>query len=213
MKLCIIPTYSICRTDGDFLRLARSLPFGECEYDRLISIKNKDLATQSLCARLALMRLCGDDDHGEIVRNEFGKPYFSSSIAPRFSLSHTNGLSIAAISEECEVGVDVETIREYGFDGIAKRFFTPDERLYLEEKGNSADAFFAVWTKKEAVAKLDGRGLSAIIATEKSPSAHTKHFEINFNNSRAILCVASSKEIGQIEIARSKEFDIYELQN
>lgn len=212
MKLCILPTQSLCVSDAEFARLAASLPFGKSEYCRLISLKNKSVSAQSLAARLALFELCGGERFGEIVKDEFGKPRFSNEGAPFFSLSHTDGLAAAAL-DIANIGVDIELIRDHGFERIADRYFNADEKRYLEKANGSADAFFRIWTRKEASAKLDGRGLSAIVGKNEPFKANTKHFEINFRNSRAVLCVASQNEIGSVEILGGKEFEIYELQD
>jgi 4'-phosphopantetheinyl transferase len=61
------------------------------------------------------------------------------------------------------VGVDVEErSRKVDYLGLAERYFASDEARYLttlpeEQRG---DAFFAIWTLKEAYVKGIGRGLT-----------------------------------------------------
>jgi 4'-phosphopantetheinyl transferase len=67
-----------------------------------------------------------------------------------------------ALSEEGEVGVDVERVRELpDLEALAKRCFSAGEwdrfrQLGSEERGRW---FFRLWTRKEAVLKAMGTGL------------------------------------------------------
>lgn len=89
-----------------------------------------------------------------------GKPGISGSPL-RFNLSHSAGLALLVIGH-VEVGADVELPRERRSDDIARRFFTPgeNERLFALDKPARDDAFFRLWTCKEAFLKCTGEGLS-----------------------------------------------------
>jgi len=89
-----------------------------------------------------------------------GKPgIFGSPL--RFNLSHSAGLALLVIGQ-VEVGADVELPRERRSDDIARRFFTPgeNERLFALDKPARDDAFFRLWTCREAFLKCTGEGLS-----------------------------------------------------
>jgi 4'-phosphopantetheinyl transferase len=80
-----------------------------------------------------------------------------------FNVSHSRSLVLVALSIRGEVGVDIEYRRPMeNFLDLARRFFTPAEAEGLsrlsEEHGE--DAFFHIWTCKEAFLKLTGLGLS-----------------------------------------------------
>jgi 4'-phosphopantetheinyl transferase len=66
-------------------------------------------------------------------------------------------LCLLAVTEDVEVGVDVERVRPLD-DAltIAKNRFTPAEAAAID----SPESFFALWTRKEAVSKCLGWGLS-----------------------------------------------------
>ncbi len=81
----------------------------------------------------------------------------------RFSLTHTRGMVAVAISEGIDVGVDVEAAdRRVENMKLAERFFAPQEAALLRALEGDArgEAFFALWTLKEAVVKATGDGLS-----------------------------------------------------
>jgi 4'-phosphopantetheinyl transferase len=61
-----------------------------------------------------------------------------------------------------EIGADVEAIRaDFATEEIAERFFSEAERVALRRLPADArtDAFFACWTRKEAILKGVGGGL------------------------------------------------------
>jgi 4'-phosphopantetheinyl transferase len=95
-----------------------------------------------------------------------GKPALSPSrFAPCFNLSHSAGLAALAIAR-CDVGVDIEEVRPV--DGaVAERFFSPGENAALRGLRGAAwrDAFYRCWTRKEAVVKALGKGLSLRLAS------------------------------------------------
>jgi len=73
-----------------------------------------------------------------------------------FSVSHCEDVALYAFSSASEIGVDVEAIRPIReADAIAAQFFSPRERLL---------DFLYCWTRKEALAKALGGGLSLPLA-------------------------------------------------
>ena len=82
----------------------------------------------------------------------------------RFNISHSGGLAVFAFTLDCEVGVDVEEIRELkDLAEIAARFFCAEETAELMSlpADQRTAAFFRCWTRKEAYIKAIGDGLSA----------------------------------------------------
>lgn len=76
-----------------------------------------------------------------------------------FNLSHSGRLALVAVAQSAPLGVDVEEWRPVP-DAIAlsARLFTPGERAALA--ADPRCAFLTCWTRKEAVLKSTGRGLS-----------------------------------------------------
>ena len=80
-----------------------------------------------------------------------------------FNLSHSEGLALYVFTRNSEVGVDVEYMRKlYEIERIAEHIFSQNEievfRSLPEEK--KKEAFFTGWTRKEAIVKALGDGLS-----------------------------------------------------
>jgi 4'-phosphopantetheinyl transferase len=79
-----------------------------------------------------------------------------------FNLSHSEDLAIFAVTNICNIGIDVEHIRPIkDAKSIATRFFSPSENdgiKYLSEHQENL-AFFNLWTCKEAWFKATGDGI------------------------------------------------------
>ncbi len=99
------------------------------------------------------------------VKNAHGKPRIDpnlGSIPLSFSLSHTKGLAVVAVTAGADVGVDVESMdRRVDAAKISSRFFSPEEsdmlRKYKSER--LREQFFRYWTLKECYLKARGLGL------------------------------------------------------
>jgi 4'-phosphopantetheinyl transferase len=101
------------------------------------------------------------------ARNHHGKP----SLVPQtngpnlqFSVSHSGNYFMLAVGLDHSIGIDVEKVRNLppAID-IAQRFFTPTESRILAALQGAAqrDAFFLLWTCKEAMVKGLGVGVAA----------------------------------------------------
>lgn len=116
-----------------------------------------------------VLRLCAAADFvGDPVENfteaegTYGKPYFPSHPDIHFSVSHTSGIWICAFAD-CEVGCDVQDHRANDkperLERLAKRWFSENERRYLEECGYEPAEFYRIWSRKEAYVKFTGTGI------------------------------------------------------
>lgn len=90
-----------------------------------------------------------------------GKPGIAGG--PSFNISGSDGRFVCALTISRPIGVDIERIRAVAdMDGIAGRFFSEGEREALRSAPGFGKAalFFRFWTRKEAVVKGLGRGLT-----------------------------------------------------
>jgi len=90
-----------------------------------------------------------------------------------FSVAHSHGLVVLALCREAAVGVDVEWVaREIEALEIARSTFAPGEVKRIEEAAEGVErarAFFAVWTRKEAMVKAHGQGLTIPLESFEAP--------------------------------------------
>lgn len=201
----------------DFYDLVNALPFGESEKSRLAAIGNSKHKWESLGGLVALARLLdkreGEPSHFStvITRASSGKPYFDSPTAPYFGISHSDGVAAAAIVD-CrygEIGFDIELINtNYDFERVADRYFTEEEKKEFEASGKSAESFYAIWTAKEAFAKMDGRGLAAVVADRSqklSGGISLSRLSVDVGERRAMLSVCSYVADQPIQIYTDNE--------
>lgn len=98
-----------------------------------------------------------------IARGEQGKPFAPALPDLHFNLSHAGGDVLLAFAHADPIGVDLEHAeRRVAVDAIATRHFAPAEAAALERLAPAPrrDAFLRLWTRKEAVLKAIGAGLS-----------------------------------------------------
>jgi 4'-phosphopantetheinyl transferase len=97
---------------------------------------------------------------------ESGKPFLENGGGPfplSFNLSHSAHLAVVAVAAVSEIGVDVEQIRPLpDWEEIARSSFHPAEMEWVGAAAadRRTEAFFQVWTAKEAYIKASGQGLA-----------------------------------------------------
>ena len=77
-----------------------------------------------------------------------------------FNVSHSHDCVVVAVGHEA-LGVDVERVsRSSGHEQLATVCYHPRERHFLDTQtpGDKAEAFFDIWTRKEARLKATGQG-------------------------------------------------------
>ncbi|MBW9461338.1 4'-phosphopantetheinyl transferase AcpT [Kluyvera sp. EC_51] len=95
----------------------------------------------------------------EIIYGSQGKPTFSPGTPLWFNLSHSGDTIVLLLSDEGEVGCDLEVVRpRENWPTLAHAVFTPQERTELETKPSNEQlaAFWQIWTRKEAIIKQCG---------------------------------------------------------
>ena len=193
----------------------RMLPFGEGERERLLRMGNETALRQSLGARFALWRLAKKRGLAKqsllVERTETGKPYFSDPRLPAFSISHSGALCVAVLCERAgaSVGVDVQAVDDRRHtERIAERFFTPEEQRLC---ASDTEAFFRLWTQKEAEAKRSGTGLASVLSdTQAPPPADLRTLRIRYKKQRYYVCVAASEPIAKLGVSRGHGITIEE---
>lgn len=101
------------------------------------------------------------------VRNRHGRPEIANATARplRFSLSHTDGIALCAVTLEYDIGADIENIQRMEPDrDLIHRVLSDTERSALQQQAVTCQtgAFLKYWTLKEAYLKARGIGLSVL---------------------------------------------------
>lgn len=144
-----------------------------------------------------------------------GKPYLKEDINPDqvvFNVSHSHELVTIAVAVDKLLGVDVEYIRHIDdLDAIVFRFFGEDEKRWFGKipREKRLDAFYYMWTRKEAYIKSLGMGLGENLITNVITKGHLSGKDF-IDEEKTIVseCVFFSKRIQsqyQLSVAVKKE--------
>ena len=104
---------------------------------------------------------------------ENGKPYVEDGWL-EFNLSHSDALALVGVARGRRVGVDIEAIRPIpDLEHLVSRICTADELATLAglEARQRERAFFAMWTRKEALGKATGEGIGGVFRDARGPEA------------------------------------------
>ena len=150
-----------------------------------------------------------------LCRTDSGNPYLvenGKTSKIRISLSHSDGLAAVALSDEGDIGVDIQSeIDKSRAERLEKRFFADinikeeifphklfmlsftEENVKLEEFKNveaKLDGFTAKWAYCESIMKCDGGGFGSL---DKIPNLQEKTktiiYKINPNSKEFILAI------------------------
>ena len=94
----------------------------------------------------------------EMRHNKHGKPYLVHHPDVHFNLSHCKN-GIAVVVDSAPVGIDIESFRRVN-DALLCRTMNGEEQAIIQASEKPNETFIAYWTKKEAVLKLRGTGIS-----------------------------------------------------
>jgi 4'-phosphopantetheinyl transferase len=95
-----------------------------------------------------------------------GKPVLAETFATagiHFNLAHTGDLALIAVTRISQIGVDVEYVRPIkNADDLVARFFSKKEDASFQKVSTEQKpvAFFNLWTRKEALLKATGEGIT-----------------------------------------------------
>jgi 4'-phosphopantetheinyl transferase len=99
--------------------------------------------------------------YGPQGKPELAPPWHSSRL--KFNVSHSGDTALIGIACDREIGVDLELFRSpHDLEGIAEQFFAAEEAAAIRAlpPDQQIRSFLACWTRKEAVLKGEGVGLS-----------------------------------------------------
>lgn len=93
-----------------------------------------------------------------IALSEFKKPYLENYPDFNFSLSYSKNLSLCAISQGLEIGIDVEKIEKIEIEDFKSVFSTHIWEKIIQSE-SPLISFYQYWTTIEAVTKANGDGI------------------------------------------------------
>ena len=130
-------------------------------------------AAAYLLLRQGLSVEYGITESPELGYNEHGKPFVIGHPEVHFNLSHCRIAVVCALSSH-PVGVDVEHIRPLN-ESLVHYTMNDGEVAEIMSSPHPDVAFTCLWTKKEALLRLLGTGISGNVkdVLNDKPSPHT----------------------------------------
>ncbi len=129
-------------------------------------LKNRQVMSKAILKKLLSLYLEKNVKEINFIYNNYGKPYIACdkvANSVKFNISHSENVGIFAFTLNDDLGVDIEKVKEYiEIDGIKEICFTNFEKEWYDNLNNEfkLEAFYKIWTIKEAFIKAIGEGFS-----------------------------------------------------
>ncbi|WP_158602341.1 4'-phosphopantetheinyl transferase family protein [Cohnella endophytica] len=101
-------------------------------------------------------------------KTKYGKPFLSGQPQGEeiyFNMTHDERNVLYVVSSKRDAGIDLEKVKDHlDWQDLARRYFTAQEISFVEAlpHDDQVHAFYYLWTRKEALLKAIGIGLSGI---------------------------------------------------
>ena len=105
-----------------------------------------------------LYGICAENMDSMLCEGEFGKPYLRERPDISFNISHCREAVVCVLSDR-PVGVDVESMRGYR-ESLVRYTMNDAEISEIEQSACPEIEFIRLWTRKEAVMKCYGSGIT-----------------------------------------------------
>lgn len=140
----------------------------DCEKRKALLFKNSQIQTRYILSHYALRKILSTYIKCEVSDitfklGKYGKPRLLHYTPMHFSTSRSEDITICAISQKKEIGIDIELSRPINnMDSIVQVALSRKEReaFTLLPAQNKLSVFYRIWTRKEALLKYLGIGLS-----------------------------------------------------
>lgn len=142
----------------------------------------------------------------------YGRPYIEEFLGD-FNISRSNNIVICALSAQGRVGIDIEYIKPIPLEAYESQF-TSLEWQDIIGANDSIQRFYNFWTRKEAIIKLDGRGLHIPLNQLSLKTTPTYYDGIYMNSENIVINEMYSAALayeGQINIPLIEEVSLNDL--
>jgi 4'-phosphopantetheinyl transferase len=101
-----------------------------------------------------------------IISEKGQKPFVKDPGFPvRFNISHSGRWVVVALAKH-ELGIDIEKVDSaFDYSNLLQEHFSVAEQQFVIDAEVPVDAFYFLWTRKEALSKAEGLGLQENLKT------------------------------------------------
>ncbi len=174
---------------------------------RLLRFHRWEDTQASLLGKLILLYALNEnsvyESFNKILLSANGKPYFVES-DNFFNISHSDQLVVCALSY-CEIGIDIERNVPVNYTDLMHYFSLPEINA-INAAADKTLAFYQIWTKKEAVLKALGSGLSISLNTfsvvEQKIFIADREFFFSevYLDDKYVCSIATAEKVSQIQV-------------
>jgi 4'-phosphopantetheinyl transferase len=135
---------------------------------RFVAAKSR---TQFVASRTMVRVILGELTRCDPVKVRFaytprGKPFLDPALSLdlRFNLAHSGTLALLATALGIDLGVDLELVQDRpDLPALVSSFLAPEEKAALQAipSPERCAMFYRIWTRKEAVLKASGQGITS----------------------------------------------------
>ncbi|SFO73824.1 4'-phosphopantetheinyl transferase [Chitinophaga sp. YR627] len=132
--------------------------------NRLSRLVHRHDAQASLLGRMLLLYALRQLGYGHLSLNDikfssYQRPFFENTNLD-FNISHSGDYVICAIAEHNRIGIDIEAVKPVCLEDFESMFSEKELEEIYRYPGLEQDAFYNLWTQKEALVKAEGSGLN-----------------------------------------------------
>jgi 4'-phosphopantetheinyl transferase len=141
----------------------------------------------------------------ELRFGEQGKPGFDEHHALWFNLSHSGDNIALLLSDEGEVGCDIEALRPRPqWQQLANATFTRNEHREMEKEAEEhrLAAFWRIWTRKEAMVKQRGGSAWQIVSYDSTAPLHLHLSDLQTDGISLAVCTPTPFSVSADVIER-----------
>ncbi|HEX6982205.1 MAG TPA: 4'-phosphopantetheinyl transferase superfamily protein [Balneolaceae bacterium] len=170
------------------------------EQEELSSFKNHRRKKEFVTARLMLKKMSRKmgmkEDDFIILKDEWGCPHGKYGAVNYYvSIAHTQKNVFCGITQNTAIGVDLEPVNRTVAGKLRERILHPDEIQSFRETDT-----IRLWTIKEAVIKLEGRGLRMNM-NEVQVQCDKNQFFVEINNDKTAKICSFQAENNWLAVA------------
>jgi 4'-phosphopantetheinyl transferase len=157
------------------------LPLPADMQNKIVAYKSWKERQARIIGKHMLIKLLKDFDLdltlADMLYSPANKPYFNTNF--HFSTAHSADMIICA-ADIAPIGIDIEFIASIELQDY-RQYLTDKEWLYIQNTKDKINAFYEIWTKKEALLKALGIGLDLELNTLDVSTNKAIHNNQSFN--------------------------------
>ncbi len=192
--------YCIASNCKDFQQEKLEIRFPKINWNSIFNYEDEKIRKNKIIARLLLNKV-GKEFYG--IENLLEKTSFYSGGKPtstnsnlHFSWTHDEILIVLAISRTAQVGIDVAYVNEIDI-GLMDDYLSLEEKDWVKNSKSPLQTFYKIWTRKEALLKALGKGISDVCLNEIDTTRNC----IEFSKNKVFLYDLKFKENYQLTLA------------